>query len=168
MNFTSSALCFTLILLAVMSSDVTADTHILKTTSKTIELDKSQWTKLKDEYDYAKNYTKKDSSPWHQYNQTVTVYLIPMSADRRIGLKVSDTEYIEIFLVHSENYVTVQTRVDKNKYWVLSRETFKLKGKMPFDITGYQPILSEKKTKQLLKHYQLEIDKTRYLINDMF
>ena len=97
----------------------------------------------------------------------VAVYSIPMSDDRRIGLKISDREYVEFFIVHP-GFVTAQTRVDKGKYWVLCRETFNPKGLSPVDVSLYRPFLSDIENRQLWQHYQEEVDETRYLLNSKF
>ena len=97
----------------------------------------------------------------------VTVYLIPLSDDRRIGLKISDSEYVEFFVVNP-SFITAQTRVEKDKYWVLCRETFKPKIPLPIDASQHQPYLSKKINQKLWKLYQVEIDETRVLLNSKF
>ena len=134
---------------------------------KTSELSLDDWTKAKDETNFAKNYEEKRTSPWHKYGRMVTVFLIPMSDDRRVGLKISDREYAEFFIVHP-GFVTAQTRVDKGKYWVLCRETFNQESHWPVDVSAYKAFLSENEQRQLWQRYQAEIDETRYLLNSKF
>jgi hypothetical protein len=133
----------------------------------TIELSPDDWAKAKDETNFANNYEERKVSPWHKYGRMVTVFSIPMSDDRRIGLKISDREYVEFFIVHP-GFVTAQTRVDTGKYWVLCRETYNLKGQSPIDVSVYRPFLSENENRQLWQLYQAEVDETRRLLNSKF
>jgi len=139
----------------------------LQVPGKTIELSTSDWEKVADKTKFARNYFAKKPSPLHQYNRMVTVYLNPMSDDRRIGLKISDFEYLEFFIVNP-GFVTAQTRVDKGKYWVLCRETFHPKDNLPIDISAYKPFLSKNENQLLWITYQVEVDQTRYLLNSKF
>jgi hypothetical protein len=134
---------------------------------KTIELSPVDWVKAKDETNFALNYENKKISPWHKFGRMVTVFLIPMSDDRRNGLKISDREYVEFFIVNP-GYVTVQTRVDKGKYWVGCRETFNLKGQSPVFVRLYKPFLSENENRQLWQLYQKEVDETRSILDSKF
>ena len=76
-----------------------ADRLSLVVPGKTIELSLDDWMKAKDETNFAKNYEEKRISPWHKYGRMVTVFLIPMSDDRRVGIRLSDREYVEFFIV---------------------------------------------------------------------
>lgn len=144
-----------------------AEELTLQVPGRTIELSSSDWEKVADKTDFARNYAEKTPSPWHKYNRMVTVYLNPMSEDRRIGLKISDFEYVEFFVVNP-GFVTAQTRVDKGKYWVLCRETFEPKDNLPIDISAYKPFLNENENQLLWTTYQVEVDETRYLLNSKF
>lgn len=144
-----------------------ADRLSLVVPGKTIELSSDDWTKARDKRSFAKNYEEKRISPWHKYGRMVTVFLIPMSDDRRVGLKISDREYVEFFIVHP-GLITVQTRVDKGRYWVLCRETFNQKSHLPVDASAYKPFLSENENQLLWRLYQAEIDETRYLLQSTF
>jgi hypothetical protein len=75
---------------------------------KTIELSQGEWTKLEDATGFAKNFEERKKAPWHEFGRVVTVCLNPMSEDRREGLKISESEYVEFFVVHP-GFVTVQT-----------------------------------------------------------
>lgn len=146
---------------------IAADMLSLEVPGKTIELSPNNWAKAKDETNFAKNYEERRISPWQKFGRMVTVFLIPMSDDRRIGLKMSKTEYVEFFIV-SPGFVTAQTRVDKGKYWVLCRETFNRKGHSPVAVSAYKPVLNESENRQLRRIYQVELDETRYLLNSKF
>ncbi len=154
--------------LACFSVVAAAQELTLQVPGKTIELSPDDWVKMTDETNFARNYEEKTPSSWHEFNRVVTVYLIPMSDDRRIGsLKISDTEYLEFMIVH-RGFVTLHTLVDKGKYWVLCRETFKPKDNLPVDISTYKPYPSENEIQRLWTTYQVEIDETRYLLNSKF
>lgn len=144
-----------------------ADRLSLVVPGKTIELSLDDWTKAKDETNFAKNYEEKRISPWHKYGRMVTVFLIPMSDDRRVGIRLSDREYVEFFIVHP-GFVTAQTRVDKGKYWVLCRETFNQKSHLPVDVLAHKTFFSENENRQLWQLYQAEIDETRHVLNSKY
>jgi|GEM_PF-3111543 hypothetical protein len=137
---------------------------VLNVPNKVIELPKSNWSKLDDPSGYAKNYGEKAKSEWHEFNRVVTVFLTPMSIDRRVGLKISEYEYLDFLVVHP-GLVTVQTRMDKGKYWVLCRETFKPKKTVGIDISKYKPYLSNEEIKIVWSAYVEEIDETRKILN---
>ena len=153
--------------LACFSVVAAAEELTLQVPGKTIELSPDDWVKMTDETNFARNYEEKTPSSWHKVSRMVTVYLNPMSDDRRLGLKISDMEYLEFMIVHPR-LVTAQTRVDKGKYWVLCRETFNPKDNLPIDIAAYDPFLSENENQLLWRTYQVEIDETRYLLNSKF
>lgn len=158
--WTGSAILVAFWCLSVASS---ASELSLVVAGRSIELSPAEWTKLSDEADYAKNYEQKKRFPWQEYARVITVFMIPMSVDRRIGLKISDHEYVEFFITHP-GLVTAQTRVDKGQYWVLCRETFHPKEHSSVDVSAYKPFLSESENQRLWQLYQAEIDETRYLI----
>ena len=139
----------------------------LQAPGKIIELSPNDWEKVDDPTNLARNYSEKTLSSAHQFNRMVTVYLSPMSDDQRIGQEYSATEYVEIF-IGVPGFVTVQTRIDKGQYWVLSRETFKPKKFPLVDLSSSKLLLSESEKNLLLLTYQLEIDETRLLLNSKF
>lgn len=144
-----------------------ADGLSLVVPGKTIELSLDDWAKAKDEMNFAKNYEEKRMSSSHKFGRMVTVYLIPMSDDQRLGLKISDNEYLEFFIVNP-GFITAQTRQDKGGYWVLCRETFFKKSGLPVDLSAYKPFLKENENRLLWQFYQAEVDETRYLLNSRF
>ena len=139
----------------------------LQAPGKIIELSPNDWEKVDDPTNLARNYSEKTLSSAHQFNRMVTVYLSPMSDDQRIGQEYSATEYVEIF-IDVPGFVTVQIRIDKGQYWVLSRETFKPKKFPLVDLSSSKLLLSESEKNLLLLTYQLEIDETRLLLNSKF
>lgn len=74
--------------------------------------------------------------------------------------------FVEFFVVHSGK-LTIQVRVDRGKYWVLSRETFDVKKPVSVTVSEYRPFLSEEENKILWSAFQNEIDATRALINEL-
>ena len=139
----------------------------LSVAGKEIHLSTDKWKKVDDPASFAKNYQEIQKHPMHAYSRMVTVYLIPMSDDRKMGIKISDDEFLELFVVHS-GLVTVQTRIDKGQYWVLCRETFKSKTLMPVDVDSYRPLISDEEMIKLWIVYQTAIDETRYLLRSQF
>jgi len=136
----------------------------LNVPNKVIELPKSNWRKLDDPSGYAKNYEEKAKSASHHFNRVVTVFLTPMSINQRVGLKISEYEYLDFLVVHP-GLVTAQTKIDKGKYWVLCRETFKQKKTVGIDISKYKPFLSDEEIKIVWSDYMEEIDETRKILN---
>lgn len=134
---------------------------------KMILLSHNEWIKLKDETSFVINLEERKQRPWHKYGRIVSIYLIPMSEDRKQGLRISENEYIEFFIVHP-GFVTMQTRIDKGRYWVLCRETLLPKTSLPIDISKYKPWLDINVQLELWQHYQAEIDETRHLLHSKF
>jgi len=139
----------------------------LQVPGKIIRLSKDHWEKMEDPTNFAKNYLQKGEDQIHKHARVVTVYLIPMSEDRKGGFNITRNEYLEFFIVH-RGFVTAQTKIDKGKYWVLCRETFQAPNYSPVDIQKYRPFLSEDENRQLWATYQQEIDETRYLLQTLF
>ena len=139
----------------------------LQVPGKIIRLSKDNWEQMEDPTNFAKNYLQKGEDQIHKYARVVTVYLIPMSEDRKRGLDITRNEYLEFFIVHP-GFVTAQTRIDKGEYWVLCRETFQARNYSLVDIQKYRPFLSEDENRQLWAAYQQEIDETRYLLQTRF
>ena len=148
-------------------------TLTLQAPGKTIELSSNDWEKAGDPNNFAKNYSEKESSSLHAYKRMVTVFLNPMSGDRRIGEKLTSTEYVEMFIV-TPGLLTMQIRIDKGEYWVMSRDTYKPKEKMisnALDSTDFSVAslsISESERDLLMSDYQAEIDETRFLLNSKF
>jgi hypothetical protein len=122
---------------------------------------------MQDSDAYAKNFQQKAESPNHKYNRVVTVFLLPMTDDRKIGMRISENEYLDLF-VTSPGSVTALTRLDKGDYWVLCRETFLGKSIPNFNINEYKPYLSHEENRLLWSFYNSEIDSTRFLIASQF
>jgi hypothetical protein len=134
---------------------------------KTITLSQDEWIKMEDPTTVGKNFEERKKGPWHQFGRVVTIVPLPMSDDRRIGLKIADREYVEIFIAHP-GFVTVQTRIDKGTYWVMCRETFlRQADEPPVDLSPYKPSGTDDR-ERLWFYYQDEIDTTRHLLHSRF
>ena len=111
---------------------------------------------------YSRNYSAKNKKDGHMFEQMVTVFMQEMTADRKIGEKITNSEYIEAFVVHP-NSVTVQIRIDKGDYWVMSRETFESKNNYPDQTNvSYSDLLLN------FEDMQNRIDNTEYILNNEF
>ncbi len=129
---------------------------IVKTSNKNIVVSEKKWNKAKDSQSYAKNFEAREKINKEEYPQMITVYLNPMTSDRMSGTKISNKEYLEIFVVHPKT-VTIQIRNDKGNYWVLSRQTF----------SANEPEL-EKNPSLYQYYFQNEIDTTRHMLESEF
>ena len=116
---------------------------------------------MQNEENYAKNFESRHVTKDEMFPQVVTVFLIVMSPDRRIGTRISDSEHLQFFTV-SPGSVTVQVRREKQEYWILSRQTFALNG------TSIEHNYSEADITQLRHRFQNEIDRTRLLLSETF
>ncbi|MDP2642511.1 MAG: hypothetical protein Q8P62_01565 [Candidatus Peregrinibacteria bacterium] len=111
---------------------------------------------------YSKNYSAINKRDGHEFEQMITVFLQKMTDDRKIGEKITNSEYIEAFVVHP-NSVTVQIRIDKGDYWVMSRETFESKNNYPDQTdVSYSDLLLN------FEDMQNRIDNTKYILNNEF
>ena len=134
---------------------------------KTITLAPEEWIKMQDPTTVGKNFEERKKRPWHEFGRVVTIVPLPMSNDGRVGLKISASEYVEIFIVRP-GFVTVQTRVDKGTYWVMCRETFLRKARTPPVDLSPHTRLGTDDLERLWFYYQEEIDETRHLLHTRF
>jgi hypothetical protein len=158
---------FTLSFLCLPLQGYTADYLELSLPGKQIQLPVQSWSKAKDEVDYAKNYEQKEIGASHKYGRVVTVFLLPMSDDRKVGIQISDNEYLEVLVVH-DGLVTTQVKVDKGQYWVMCRETFLPKERLSVDVGNNKAFLSKLSQLSLWMDYQSEVDETRNLLQTLF
>ena len=131
--------------------------------SKVVPMSAGEWSKMNNETIYARNFERKIKLPREVYNQVVTIYDLPMTDDRRVGHIETKNEYIEIFkTVMPTNHVVIQIRVDREKYWILSRQTFRLSG----SLDKINPEESENSYRIFRIALQNEIDSTRYQLQN--
>jgi len=115
--------------------------HVVLIGRDSIKLPKAQWAPMVNEQPtVAENFEAVDRKLGHAFAQVLTIFKLPMSDDRKVGVQISREEYVEAFVVHPGK-VTIQVRVDRGRYWLLSRETFDLQAKLSVDITRYRPQL---------------------------
>ena len=123
---------------------------------------------MEDPTTVGRNFEERKKRPWHEFGRVVTIFPLPMSEDRRAGIKISASEYVEPFIVHA-GFVTVQTYVDKGTYWVMCRETYRRKAHgPPVDLSTYKPFLGRDDMQRLWFYYEEEIDETRHLLHTRF
>jgi hypothetical protein len=131
----------------------------IKTPDKVILLDSDSWKPMRNEFEWARNYSAKSKNKGQVYETVLTIYLLPMATDRKTGKVISSNEYIEIFQVRPGT-VTVQLRVDKGKYWVLTRDTYNVNtpaSNVELDNLVYKMVYQEIQTK---------IDSNRFFIRN--
>ena len=86
----------------------------------------SEWEPMQNEASYARNYSRAAKRDYERFAQVVTVYETPTASDRRSGKEVASGEYIEIFKVGEPTDVVIHVRIDKGRYWLLSRQRVSL------------------------------------------
>ncbi|MFH1546743.1 MAG: hypothetical protein ABIE14_05195 [Patescibacteria group bacterium] len=154
------------------SKTTTGANYLIEVGNEEIAVDKDQWKFVDNSIEsiYSKNYSAINKKDGEMFEQMVTVFLNEMTDDRKSGEKITNSEYIEAFVVHP-NSVTVQIRVDKGDYWALSRQTFKIKTDypdqtdIPFSDLKYISIDAPDTLNQTMQN---QIDNTRYILNNDF
>jgi hypothetical protein len=144
-------------------STATPATPFLSTAvpGKQLQLSSLDWTAIQNEESHAKNFESRHKTKDEVFSQVVTVFLIEMSPDRRIGTRISDSEHVEFFSVLPDS-VIVQVRREKQGYWILSRQTFALSG------ASLEYNYSDADITRLRHRFQNEIDRTRLLLSETF
>lgn len=146
------------------SKTATDTNYLIEVGNKEIAVSKDQWKFVDNssESAYSKNYSAINKKDGEMFEQMITVFLNEMTDDRKSGEKISNSEYIEAFVLHP-NSITVQIRVDKGDYWVLSRQTLESKNNYPYQTNvSYSDLLSN------FEDMQNKIDNTRYILNNDF
>ena len=77
----------------------TAD-HIVQLPSGTLRIPLAEWKPMRNEYEWAENFEQVLKGPRHTVPRVVTVFKLPMSDDRKTGVKISPNEYLEMFVVN--------------------------------------------------------------------
>lgn len=138
--------------------------YSVKTSGKSIVVSDQKWKKVDDSETYARNFEAREKAGKEVYPQIITVFLNSMSADRMSGKKISENEWLEMFVVHPQT-VTVQIRRDKGDYWVLSRQTFSVSEPQ---LINANPESSEQNFALYQTFFQNEIDTTRHVLDSEF
>ena len=122
---------------------------------------------MTDESEYADNFERRELRSFERFNQVVTMFKVPMTSDRRVGVEVADGEYVEMFKIPGrEDDVVVQIRIDKKGRWVLSRQSFLLDRNSP--LIGIDPETDSNSFMRFRLVLQDQIDNTRYLLRTEF
>lgn len=121
---------------------------------------------MQNEFDWAVNVEDANKEASQEVGRVVTIYKLPMSDDRRNGVRISAEEYLELFVVRPGT-VTVQVRADRGRYWLLSRETLVVtSGKAVGLPVGASVTGATFETVRL--ELQTQIDATRYVLQSNF
>jgi hypothetical protein len=132
--------------------------------NRSVEISPLEWEVLKSEFEYSVNLKNNRMLSNEKYNQIVTVFNLEMTRDRKSGTKLSDNIYLESFRTLQDS-VTVQIRIDKGSYWILSRQTFSFDNDRILSIGEYA---DEKKSLLISNMFKNEISNTIYTLNRHF
>lgn len=145
-------------------SAASANEYVVKTKDREIIVSEKKWKKMEDPAAFGKNFEAREKGDTEEFPQVISVFLNPMISDDKVGARISDDEFVEMFSVFPKT-VTVQTRVDKGTYWVLSRQTFSITDPK---LSSLNPEASDNNFRLFLSHFQTEIDTTRYVLGSEF
>lgn len=154
-----------LMLVATVAGCDRTSTYDVSVGDTAVRLSAQDWKPMDNPEPYAENFEAQILRSGHAFPQVLTIFKLPMSEDRRIGIQISSIEFVEFFVVQPGK-LTIQIRVDRGKYWVLSRETFDANKAVSVNVNDYRPVLSEEENRILWNVYQNEVDATRTLINE--
>jgi hypothetical protein len=128
------------------------------------QLDQDEWNVLKSDSEYSVNLSKKTKRSNEKYNQIVTVFNIEMTKDRKSGVKLSENIYFEAFRTSLDS-LTIQIRIDKGSYWVLSRQVFQTEND---ELLSPGEYADESKALIISKRFQDEISSSIFMMNKIF
>jgi hypothetical protein len=135
--------------------------YVIRTKNKLINISKSNWDFLGQNYLYSKNYQSKNKLEGHKFKQIITVFLIKMT-DKRKSEEIVKNEYFDSW-VNRPNSITVKIRIDKGDYWVLSTETYQTEENYPSQTDfSYSEVLVN------FNGIEDMIDRTRFILNKDF
>jgi hypothetical protein len=137
--------------------------HEVAVGGRRVTLPKAEWREMENKATFARNFEAMSNPPHRKY-QIVTVFMIPMSEDRREGDRLSPNEYLEVFVV-TAGEVVAQVRRDHGTYWVLSRETFAADA-VPGGALDPHRALSPNEVRRIIDALRLQIDTTRHLLGE--
>jgi hypothetical protein len=161
-------------LLAAAQGIAASDALVVQVPGKTIQVLRSDWKPMNNEFEWAANFEQLKRESRQEFARVVTVFKLPMSNDRRLGTKLSPNEYLELFAVHAGT-VTVQVRVDKGSYWVLSRDTYRVPSNPEEEFYDRQlreiisdRVITDEEFRWVHIQLQSHIDSSRYLLQTTF
>ena len=141
-----------------------SDDYTIKMSSKSVIVSENKWQKSDDSKNYAKSFEAREMVWRETFPQVITVYLNAMTTDRMSGKKISENEWLEMFVVHPQT-ITTQIRENKGTYWVLSRQTFSVSEPQ---LVNINPESSEQNFSLYQSSFQNEIDSTRHVLDSEF
>ncbi len=144
--------------------DKKSDSYTIKMSGRSVIISEKKWKKSDDTETYAKNFEAREILGPEAFPQVITVYLNTMIADRMSGKKISENEWLEMFVVHPQ-IVTVQIRRNKGDYWVLSRQNFSVSEQK---LINTDPESSEQNFELYQNFFQNEIDTARHVLDSEF
>lgn len=121
-----------------------------------------EWEPMQNEASYARNYSRAIKQTHELFQQVVTIYETPMASDRRKGKEVASGEYVEIFKVGEPTDVVIHIRIDKGRYWILSRQRVSLSN-WPY-LTAINPEAGSSDFQKFQYALQNIIDSTRHFL----
>lgn len=137
--------------------------HLVNVGHAAISLDAARWRAMPNEFDWAENFEEISRDASHVFPRVLTVFKLPMTLDRRVGLRISDSEFLEIFSTTPES-LTIQIRSDRNSFWLLIRETVDTRGNTQLSEIALDRIVTDQEVRQAASALQPLIDNTRYLL----
>ena len=146
------------------------DKYTIHVGPRTLALDAAEWRPMANPKTFAENFEATGVKAGEAWGQVLTIFKLPMSSDRKRGVQLTKSEFVEPFVAHPD-MVTVEIKVDRGQYWVLIRQTFTLTAetakRVEWDVDGHapRPTNSVREQRSLVRTFQDQIDATRSWIN---
>lgn len=140
---------------------------VINVPGKSITLSAADWKPMESPQPFAVNVEARRQMSGEAFPQVVTVFKLAMSESDKVGLKITSTEYVEFFVVHPGK-LTLQIRLDKGDYWLLSRQTLEPPQSLGSTVQQYRPFLQEVENQSALQLLDAEVKKTRYQLSGTF
>jgi hypothetical protein len=159
-----------LMALGLPAAGGSSDVHTVRVGFRTLKLDATAWRPMANEATFAENFEAVTVKSGETWPQVITIFKLPMSSDRKRGIQVTKSEYVEPFVAHPGK-VTIQIAVDRGRYWVQSRQTFDVASDVAarvawdVDVSTPRPRNSAKEQRSLVRVFQDQVDSTRAWIN---
>ena len=165
--------------------------HTIDLLGKTVRLPADRWEPMRNPASFAVNFLARQKADDEMFAQVVTVFKLPMQSDDRSGVEVAKGEYVEFFVVHpritdpliaesvrraggsTQAGLTMQVRLDRGGYWILSRQTFDVSKAADCSLAEgfdepYRPFLSEDENRLLIASCDVLVKRTRFQLADLF
>jgi hypothetical protein len=142
------------------------DDYRVGTAAGVVRIPRAEWKALPGSYRSGESFEQRKVELRQRFPRFLTVFTIHMTEDDRVGQQISPTEYLEMW-VEQWGTLTVQVRVDKGRYWVMSRETI-LAPEGPLLDTSVAKALSDDEFSAARAMFEAEIERTRFLLTSQF